>query len=191
MTTSPTFTSSATRPSPSSFHRPGPAATTVPSWGFSLAVSGITRPDAVVWSPSFACTTIRSSSGWSLKSAISWVPPSAGVHLGWAPGSRLALPGLSANRIARRVPADKATSLTLRGGQQRLPYAATSHPAGAGRPCQVVRHAPGPEARIDPDRRVPRDDRGHRLREQVDHLLPDLDEPALDHVPGHRERNGE
>src|SRR5204862_362860 len=47
MTTSPTFTSSATRPSPSSFHRPGPAATTVPSWGFSLAVSGITRPDAV------------------------------------------------------------------------------------------------------------------------------------------------
>src|SRR3954468_20459672 len=108
MTTSPTFTSSATRPSPSSFHRPGRAATTVPSWGFSLAVSGITRPDAVVWSPSLAWTTIRSSSGRSLKSANSWVTPSGGPT--GCPGRRKHSRVLSANRIARRVPADKAGS---------------------------------------------------------------------------------
>src|SRR5438045_1478057 len=43
--------------------RPGPTERTVPSCGFSLAVSGITRPDAVVVSASFAWTTMRSSSG--------------------------------------------------------------------------------------------------------------------------------
>src|SRR6476646_8314391 len=47
MTVSPTFTSSGTR-LPLSSMRPGPTATTVPSWGFSLAVSGMTRPEAVV-----------------------------------------------------------------------------------------------------------------------------------------------
>src|SRR6185312_17466900 len=36
---------------------------TVPSCGFSLAVSGMTRPDAVVVSASLACTRILSSSG--------------------------------------------------------------------------------------------------------------------------------
>ena len=36
---------------------------TVPSCGFSLAVSGMTRPDAVVVSASLAWTTMRSSSG--------------------------------------------------------------------------------------------------------------------------------
>ncbi|EUA92035.1 hypothetical protein I551_1488 [Mycobacterium ulcerans str. Harvey] len=35
----------------------------MPSWGFSLAVSGMTRPDAVVVSASLACTRILSSSG--------------------------------------------------------------------------------------------------------------------------------
>ena len=43
--------------------RPGPTAMTVPSCGFSLAVSGITNPDAVFCSASFALTTMRSSSG--------------------------------------------------------------------------------------------------------------------------------
>ncbi|CFS15511.1 Uncharacterised protein [Mycobacterium tuberculosis] len=35
----------------------------MPSCGFSLAVSGMTRPDAVVVSASLACTRILSSSG--------------------------------------------------------------------------------------------------------------------------------
>src|ERR1700742_2241714 len=63
MTVSPSETSSGIRLSPSSSHRPGPTATTVPSCGFSLAVSGMTRPDAVVVSASLACTRILSSSG--------------------------------------------------------------------------------------------------------------------------------
>src|ERR1700731_2479077 len=63
MTVSPFDTSSGIRFEPSSSHRPGPTATTLPSWGFSLAVSGMTRPDAVVVSASLACTRILSSSG--------------------------------------------------------------------------------------------------------------------------------
>ena len=62
-TTSPTFTSIGTRLVPASSKRPGPTARTSPSWGFSLAVSGITSPDAVVCSASSGLTTIRSSSG--------------------------------------------------------------------------------------------------------------------------------
>src|SRR5688572_15489518 len=65
MTTSPTFTSSGTR-LPLSSMRPGPTAMTVPSCGFSLAVSGMTRPEAVVVSASLAWTTTRSSSGLML-----------------------------------------------------------------------------------------------------------------------------
>src|SRR5215213_5982539 len=65
MTTSPTWTSSGTR-LPLSSTRPGPTAMTVPSWGFSLAVSGMTRPEAVVVSASLAWTTTRSSSGLML-----------------------------------------------------------------------------------------------------------------------------
>src|SRR6185312_10832289 len=62
MTLSPTETSSGTR-WPLSSIRPGPTERTSPSWGFSLAVSGMTRPEAVVCSASRALTTIRSSSG--------------------------------------------------------------------------------------------------------------------------------
>src|SRR5690625_4974675 len=62
MTLSPTLTSIGTR-LPLSSTRPGPTARTSPSWGFSLAVSGITKPDAVVCSASTVLTTIRSSSG--------------------------------------------------------------------------------------------------------------------------------
>src|SRR6478672_9721374 len=63
MTLSPTLTSSGTRSEPFSLKRPGPTARTSPSWGFSLAVSGMTRPDAVVCSASRDLTTMRSSSG--------------------------------------------------------------------------------------------------------------------------------
>src|SRR5271165_3719031 len=69
MTVSPLDTSSGIRFEPSSSHRPGPTATTLPSWGFSLAVSGMTRPDAVVVSASLACTRILSSSGLMLTLA--------------------------------------------------------------------------------------------------------------------------
>src|SRR5664279_810047 len=48
---------------PLSSMRPGPTASTSPSWGFSLAVSGMTRPDAVVCSASTCLMTMRSSSG--------------------------------------------------------------------------------------------------------------------------------
>src|SRR5450631_2587367 len=62
-TTSPTLTSRGTRLAPESSKRPGPTARTSLSWGFSLAVSGITRPDAVVCSASTDLTRMRSSSG--------------------------------------------------------------------------------------------------------------------------------
>src|SRR3954463_7509607 len=62
MTLSPTATSSGTR-LPLSSMRPGPIARTSPSWGFSLAVSGMTRPEAVGCSASTDLTTMRSSSG--------------------------------------------------------------------------------------------------------------------------------
>src|SRR3954463_15660304 len=42
---------------------PGPTARTSPCWGFSLAVSGMTRPLAVVSSDSPGLTTMRSSRG--------------------------------------------------------------------------------------------------------------------------------
>src|SRR4051794_149962 len=49
---------------------------TVPSCGFSLAVSGITMPDAVVVSASFAWTRIRSSSGLiaTLVAVVTGIP---------------------------------------------------------------------------------------------------------------------
>src|SRR5690349_21465818 len=65
MTLSPTLTSSGTR-LPLSSMRPGPMARTSPSWGFSLAVSGMTRPEAVVCSASSGLTTRRSSRGLML-----------------------------------------------------------------------------------------------------------------------------
>ncbi len=62
-TTSPTLTSMGMR-SPSSFSAPGPTASTSPNCGFSLAVSGITRPDGVRASfSSCALTTTRSPRG--------------------------------------------------------------------------------------------------------------------------------
>ena len=45
--------------------RPGPTARIVPSWGFSLAVSGITMPLLVISSPGVGWMTTRSPSGRS------------------------------------------------------------------------------------------------------------------------------
>src|SRR6202158_5108911 len=85
MTTSPVDTSSGIRFSPSSSQRPGPTATTVPSCGFSLAVSGMTRPDAVVVSASLACTRILSSSGLMFTLATMEPPPCSGCVSGAVP----------------------------------------------------------------------------------------------------------
>src|SRR6478609_815699 len=70
MTLSPTFTSSGTR-LPLSSMRPGPMLRTSPSWGFSFAVSGMTRPEAVVCSASRGLTTMRSSRGLMLTDTMS------------------------------------------------------------------------------------------------------------------------
>jgi hypothetical protein len=51
--------------------RPGPTARTLPSWGFSLAVSGMTRPEAVVCSASRVWTRMRSSRGLMLTDTMS------------------------------------------------------------------------------------------------------------------------
>src|SRR4029453_3912111 len=59
ITTSPSATSTGT-PFPFSPLRPGPVASTLPSWGFSFAVSGMTRPEAVVCSASSGSTRMRS-----------------------------------------------------------------------------------------------------------------------------------
>src|ERR1035437_2421339 len=60
---------------PSSSRRPSPTARTLPFCGFSLAVSGRTRPDAVVSSSSIARTISRSPRGLSF---ISKKPPLVG-----------------------------------------------------------------------------------------------------------------
>src|SRR5258707_7327454 len=115
---------------------------TVPSCGFSLAVSGITRPEAVVVSASFAWTTMRSSSGliatfvavvtvipswgtWSLRSSTAACkhafrpggPVVAGAGpLGTTPrrvAGRWHPPGESANR-------DVSPRLALRQGECQL-----------------------------------------------------------------------
>src|ERR1700752_3418083 len=98
MTVSPSDTSTGIRFAPSSSHRPGPTATTVPSCGFSLAGSGMTRPDAVVVSASLACTRILSSSGliftFATIGALHYLGRVRGV-----PGPELAVgPGLAPNR---------------------------------------------------------------------------------------------
>ena len=62
MSVSPTAMSRGMR-LPLSSMRPGPVASTLPSCGFSLAVSGMTSPEAVVFSASSGWTRMRSSSG--------------------------------------------------------------------------------------------------------------------------------
>jgi len=62
-TVSPVFTSTGMSSPVCSLRRPGPTARTSPCWGFSLAVSGMTRPLAVVASLCPGRTTMRSSRG--------------------------------------------------------------------------------------------------------------------------------
>src|SRR5215207_5440398 len=92
MTLSPTATSSGTR-LPLSSTRPGPIATTSPSWGFSLAVSGMTRPEAVVCSASSVWTTMRSSRGLMLTDTSDQPPLSLHEILQEPHGSQDVGPG--------------------------------------------------------------------------------------------------
>src|SRR6202045_755919 len=104
ITVSPSDTSSGIRFSPSSSQRPGPTATTVPSCGFSLAVSGMTRPDAVVVSASLAWTRILSSSGLIFTFATVGALPYLGAAR-VSPGPECPGPGQSPDLSALQVPA--------------------------------------------------------------------------------------
>src|SRR5262245_33072598 len=80
-TRSPFFTSSAIR-LPSSVMRPGPTAITSPSWGFSLAVSGMMIPPRFVSCSSIRRTRTRSARG---RTFMLLPPPSRRVALPHAP----------------------------------------------------------------------------------------------------------
>ena len=71
-TRSPFLTSMARR-LPSSVMRPGPTATTSPSWGFSLAVSGMMMPPRTVSFSSMRRTRMRSARGWIFMSSSWWI----------------------------------------------------------------------------------------------------------------------
>ncbi len=53
--------------------RPGPTATTSPSCGFSLAVSGMMMPPRTVSFSSMRRTRMRSARGWIFMSSSSWI----------------------------------------------------------------------------------------------------------------------
>src|SRR3954447_16352827 len=171
MTTSPTFTSSGTR-LPLSSMRPGPTAMTVPSWGFSLAVSGMTRPEAVVVSASLAWTTTRSSSGLMLTLVAvvtSVTPPSVSDGLGMGDGAVVLMlwHGIRAPAVAgvgrqpvsigtlpTRVPAAQPGPPTTYSGRaagwQRARRRARPAPLAA----YLRRHTCGPAGRPAPGRRT-------------------------------------
>src|SRR3954453_4565451 len=120
-TLSPTLTSSGTRlPSATP---PGPTARAVPSWGFSLAVSRITGPEAVVVSASLAWTTMRSSSGLMatlVRVPVVTVPPGRAVGGGLLPCRRGGQGGcLAASTLTLRVPAAQPG---VSGGQRSRTY---------------------------------------------------------------------
>src|ERR671921_1314339 len=103
MTLSPTATSSGTR-LPLSSTRPGPIARTSPSWGFSFAVSGMTRPEAVVCSASTALTTMRSSSGVMLTDTELTSPFGNVAGERMVSGARADPPSRGSGRCSRSAP---------------------------------------------------------------------------------------
>src|SRR3954468_23443435 len=142
MTTSPTLTSSGTR-WPLSSMRPGPAAMTVPSCGFSLRGRGLTRPEAVVVSASLAWTTTRSSSGLmvTLVAVVTSVTPPS-VSDGW--WVLMLWHGVGARRRGDRAPARVFGTLPSRvpaaqqgpaGGWAAVRPARRRGWRGAGRPA--------------------------------------------------------
>src|SRR6266545_3559376 len=156
-TTSPTETSSGTR-LPLSSKRPGPTAMTVPSCGFSFAVSGMTMPEAVVVSASFAWTTRRSSSGLMLTLvAVTVNLPFSGLYVRWrCPAAVAGVSRSPVGTLTRRVP-------TLNAGGRRALF--------RSRERVLAPRLPGVQGR--PDRAAVRRDRaanGRRLEPEPGHL---------------------
>src|SRR4051812_8356193 len=137
MTTSPTFTSSGTR-LPLSSMRPGPTAMTVPSCGFSLAVSGVTRPEAVVVSASLAWTTTRASSGLmlTLVAVVTSATPPSGSDGWW----------VCADAVARcRCLPSRGSGARARvdwHSTQESASRSTGSPVGAAHPCATLSRVP-------------------------------------------------
>ena len=98
--------------------RPGPTARTSPSWGFSFAVSGMTRPDAVVCSASSVRTTTRSSSGLMETDTADLPFTVVGTDVHRAAGA-------VARRRGCRSSPDRVRLVAPRGRQGRI-YAAVS-----------------------------------------------------------------
>src|SRR3712207_4295270 len=119
--------------------RPGPTAMTVPSCGFSLAVSGMTRPEAVVVSASLAWTTTRSSSGLMLTLVAvvtSVTPPS--VSDGCGRGCRCCGTGYGhpPSRGSGAGPCRFGTLPTRVPAAQPGPARRTGHPVGQAVPVE-------------------------------------------------------
>ena len=108
---------------PLSSMRPGPIATTSPSWGFSLAVSGMTRPEAVVCSASSVWTTMRSSRGLMLTDTSDQPPLSLHEilqeHGSICPGSQDVGSRSGRHAVAGVVPGSRALALSGRECQNR------------------------------------------------------------------------
>src|SRR6478672_7399464 len=120
-TSSPSLTSSGRR-SPSSTG-PSPTAITLPFWGFSLAVSGRTRPLAVVSSSSIAWTISRSPRGLSFIRQylrLQVYESSSNRALALHMGECQARPSLAA-WLNLSNPGSKSTGLRSVRGQQPAP----------------------------------------------------------------------
>src|SRR5256884_2762438 len=102
MTSSPSDTSGGVRFPVSSLPSPSPTASTLPRWGFSLAVSGRTMPLAVVSSSSTAWTISRSPSGLSFIGVTS-VRPVSEFRLGTLPSRVPSANGNLALVLGRRA----------------------------------------------------------------------------------------
>src|SRR6476469_2924625 len=143
--------------SPSSSHLPSPTATTVPFWGFSLAVSGRTMPLAVVSSSSIGLTISRSPRGFSFIRE----PPLFGRYY-WSKSRNRALKlgfpdfvalGTLNRGVPRMKDSDSAPSAAGKQAaaeQFRDPLAAASHHPvvvpledGAGDRSQQIHPGPG------------------------------------------------
>src|SRR5690554_693845 len=168
MTLSPTAMSRGTR-LPLSSMRPGPTATTSPSWGFSFAVSGMTRPDAVVCSASRGLTTMRSSRGLMLTDTVS---TSAFSHVVWVCTAALcrasdAAPG--PRRRGGRGPITTVGTLVARVPDQTLAL-----------PMSECQHSPCEDGAVDLDTFTwLLGDDGQRLLERATHAYADADGDPL------------
>src|SRR6478735_4934669 len=141
MTLSPTLTSSGTRSVPLSLKRPGPTARTSPSCGFSLAVSGMTRPDAVVCSASRDLTTMRSSSGLMATDTVVTFPSGQSKDdyglwalRGWPPSRGSTSLEEGAGTFGSRVPTGRNLGLQLALGQVECQYSGARRAGGSASP---------------------------------------------------------